>query len=163
MKLKNILLLKRSLVKLTAVVCLTFITNVYGKEKIISKLSPVCEIDLNGDKIDDFVFLVYDWKVFALLTIKPKPPFNENYQLHFFKYGKANKSDVFLYCYKKNYITETPAGPGKREEGRKIKVPTGSYFEIVTSECCSTAYYWENNKFFKQVTTVESDCCSAVY
>ena len=136
---------KNTLFKIIVVLTFGFIAHTYGDKEIKTKLSPTCKIDLNNDKVDDFLFLVYGWKAFVLLTTK-----NKNYKLHFINYGNINKTDVFLSCVKGKYITETTAGSAK---GRKIKVPTGTYFEIAEAECCSTAYYWKNNKFEKVATS----------
>ena len=105
----------------------------------------MCTIDLNGDKINDFVFLVYNkWKVFVLLTK------NKEYKLHIIKHGRLTDSNI-LSCYKRDYIIETEAGDGdlKTKKERTIKVPEGSYFEIIEPECCSVAYYWKDNTFKK--------------
>ena len=123
------------------VISFSFPTNVIGKKEIPNEVSQTCQIDLNGDKRNDFVFLTYGWKAFVLLATK-----NKNYKLHFISETKWLGMWGTLSCNKGKYITKTSAGSSK---GRKIKVPTGTYFEIAEAECCSTAYYWKNNKFEK--------------
>ena len=149
----------------------TFITNTYGEKKVTNevlqmckidlnddkadgtekkiktKTIKMCKIDLNGDKADDFVFLAYGSKTFVILTKDTK------YQLHLVTTpNQITKADI-LSCHKGNYIVETTAGPGKHKEGKKIKIPTGSYFETIESECCSIAYYWKDNTFQKVWTS----------
>ncbi|MDE0091690.1 MAG: hypothetical protein OXN83_00200 [Oligoflexia bacterium] len=108
------------------------------KQKIKAERSPMCKIDLNGDKADDFIFLVYGWKVFVLLTK------NGAYNLYLVDEIEKLSRWGQLFCREGNYVTETTAGDGS---GRKFKVPTGAYLEIVEPESSSVVYYWKGNGF----------------
>ena len=120
--------------------------------KVTTHNSVMCKIDLNGDKADDFVFLVKGWKAFVMLTKDNK------YQLHFITIVKPDDiiaEYLLLSCRKGNHIIETPTGPGNKElKDRTFRVPTNSYFEIIEPECCSVAYYWKDNGF-QQVWTAD--------
>ncbi len=105
-------------------------------------LSQMCKIDLNGDKFDDFVFLIQGWKVFVLLT-------NGQNQTNLHLIKDLGKFKPNLHCIKGDFVTETTVG---RRKGRKFKVPTGTFFEIGWPESAAVAYYWENGSF-KEVWT----------
>ena len=156
--LKNILFLV-----VVAIISLIFTRNLYGEKETTTqmspmhpqpiqigpykgiaaktKISPMCKIDLNGDKTDDFVFLVYKWKVFVLLTKDKK------YNLQWVDNMSRLSEWGFLSCHKGKYVTETTAGPGKRTVGRKVKIPEGFYFIIGQPEGAAAAYYWKDGTF----------------
>ena len=164
MILKNRISLKKIFfLIMAAIISLIFTRNLYGEKEITTqmspmrpkpiqpspykgiasktKISPMCKIDLNGDKADDFVFLAYGWKAFVLLTKGKK------YNLHWVDDMSRLSEWGFLSCHKGNYVTETTAGPGKRTVGRKFKIPEGFYFIIGQPEGAAAAYYWKDGAF----------------
>ena len=154
----NVMSLKKTIVLIIAnVISLFFVMNLYGKEKVTTakkekaavkketatKMSPMCKIDLNGDKAEDFVFLIHGWKAFVLLTKGKK------YELHLVTDASRLGEWTILSCRKGFYVLDFFK---RKTKNQKVKIPEGSYFEIDQLEGATSVYYWKDGAF-KEVWT----------